>query len=161
MDETPNRKKCPNCGTMNFLSSETCLQCGAILPVVENQPQEQQIPNATLTPAPPPSAYPPPSKSSDTSIYIILGFIFAGLGAFCCGIFSIAGLVLGIIAQSKGDKLGVWVIVASSVALLIQIAVFIFYFSMGMSGAAHGTNPFMPMQPHMPIPAPHVQPKPL
>ena len=161
MDETPNRKKCPNCGTMNFLSSETCLQCGTVLPVIENQPQEQQLPNVTMSPASPPSAYPPPYKSGDASTFVILGFIFAGIGLFCCGIFSVAGLVMGIIAQSKGDKLGIWVIVASSVSLLIQIAIIIFSFSMGWNGAAHGVNPLMPMQPHMPIPAPHVQPKPL
>ena len=160
MDETPNRKKCPNCGTMNFLSSETCLQCGAVLPAIENKPQDQIIPEVTPPPAlAEPSAYPPPPTSGDASTFIILGFIFAGLGLFCCSLFAVAGLVMGIIANSKGDKLAVWVIVASSVALLIQIAIIILYFSFGMSSFMHGSGPFGPPSPHMFNPAPQAQPK--
>lgn len=158
MDETPNRKKCPNCGTMNFLSSETCLQCGAVLPVVENKPPDQQMPVTTIPPAPtPPSAYPPPTSSSDTTIYIILGFIFAGLGLFCCGIPAIAGLVMGIIASSKGNKLGVWVIVASSVILMLMVVLIVIGFLGGHQG--HGVNPFMPSSPHYINPSPNSAPK--
>lgn len=155
MDETPNRKKCPNCGTMNFLSSETCLQCGGVLPAVENKPPDQQMPLTTIMPAPAePSAYPPPPKSGDSNTFIILGFIFAGLGLCCCPIFAIAGLIMGIIANGKGDKLAVWVIVASSVALLLYIAGIILYFS--FQSATHG---FAPPTPHIFNPVPQVQPK--
>lgn len=76
--------------------------------------------------------YPEPpvynNKQSDTSIYIILGFVFAGLGFLCCPIiFSVAGIVFGIIAYSKGDKLGVWVIVASVVSLIAGAAIGFYY----------------------------------
>lgn len=159
MDETPNRKKCPNCGTMNFLSSETCLQCGAVLPTVNNKPQDQMIPAAAPPPAPAePSAYPPPPKSGEANTFIILGFIFAGLGFCCCPIFAITGLVMGIIANGKGDRLAVWVIVASSVALLLNIIGVILYFSLGMS-AMHGAGPFGSPTPPLLNPAPQAQPK--
>ncbi|MHB1457466.1 MAG: hypothetical protein ACYC0V_11195 [Armatimonadota bacterium] len=159
MDETPNRKKCPNCGTLNFLSSETCLQCGTLLPEVDNKRQDQIIPAATPPPTPvEPSAYPPPPKSGESNTFIILGFIFAGLGFCCCPVFAIAGLVMGIIANGKGDRLAVWVIVASSAALLWSIIGLILYFTMGVS-AINGAGPFGSPTPHILDPIPQAQPK--
>lgn len=76
-------------------------------------------------PYPPPTAAPP---ASDTKILIILGFVFAGLGLCCCGPLGIGAIIMGVIAHNKGDKLGIWVIVAGAAALLLGI---ISYFAFG------------------------------
>ncbi len=57
----------------------------------------------------------------DTDVFVVLGFIFAALGFTCCccgPLFAIPSIVLGAIAYSRGDRRGLWVIIAGAVALL-------------------------------------------
>lgn len=117
MNQSSDRVKCPHCNADNFATSGVCWQCGKPL-----QAQSNQTPAGNQGPIQPEpgSAYPPASPSSDTRIYIILGFIFAGLALLVCPPgFGIAAIVMGVIAKSKGDNMGVWVIVAGVACLVI------------------------------------------
>ncbi|MHB0999535.1 MAG: hypothetical protein ACYC27_09835 [Armatimonadota bacterium] len=61
---------------------------------------------------------------SDTDTIVLWGFILSGLSYLCCCCcvsypFALAGLVLGIIAHSRGDKRGIWIIVLSVTSLVL------------------------------------------
>ncbi|MHB0999536.1 MAG: hypothetical protein ACYC27_09840 [Armatimonadota bacterium] len=159
MNESSDRIQCANCGATNFKSAETCWQCGQ--PLASQQDQSQQTPQIIPPDQQPepgqPSPYPPPASGSDTSIYIILGFIFAVFGFFCCPI-SLVGIVMGAIAYSKGNKLGIWVIAASVITLILNVAAIIAYFSYVTKMT--GGSPFPAPSPSpIPGPSPIIPPK--
>lgn len=120
MNETSDRIECPKCHANNFPSSAVCWQCGEPLP--SRQPQAANETPGGLAPQPAPGYQPPsvaPPAGDQGQTLVIIGFILAALGFFCCPIvLSGAAIVLGIIAMNKGNKLGVWVIVAGVVSLI-------------------------------------------
>ena len=187
MSDPGNRIPCPHCQAANLPSSVTCWQCGQPLNAQEGgetppagtagTPNSQDVQSTPSTPGPippPVSAAPPARSNGDTSIFIILGFVFSALGLIpsCCGWpFIIAGVVMGIIAFSKGNKVGLWVIGASILALVLNLVVVAyFYHNMMNSGSfpggpqfpfpgsptPHGSGPFGPNA----NPVPHVNPVP-
>lgn len=160
MSESNDRVQCANCGALNFRSSETCWQCGQPLKAQDNQqPETPIIPPVTPQPG---FAQPPPSRQGgDTNIYIILGFIFAALGLFCCPIFGVAGIVMGAIASSKGNKLGIWVIATSVVLLVIYTVIVVFALKTGymMPGTRGLPGNQFPMPAPSPAPSPIPQVK--
>ena len=82
------------------------------------QPEPVQPPPGDYQPTPGPAPAAPPQ---DTNTLIILGWVFVVLGLFCCccpPLFAIPGIVLGIIAYSKGDQRGLWVIIAGAIVLV-------------------------------------------
>ncbi|MHB0913891.1 MAG: hypothetical protein ACYC2Y_10695 [Armatimonadota bacterium] len=124
------RIDCRKCGASNFASSAVCWQCGEPLHAStdggEPTPPGQEGPQVTSPPptGPPPAEPPIPTRGGDTQIFVILGFIFAGLSIFCCPpIFGIAAIVMGIIAYTRGNPLGLWVIIAGVVGLVIGVAI--------------------------------------
>lgn len=139
MAEETERVICPKCGERNLPESEVCWQCGQPLRAEVVEPDKDQQPSEPVSePAPTPVAsgepvsqqptLPPPAAPIDNSqTLVILGFVFAGLSLLCCPIFPIASIVMGIIANSKGNKLGTWVIAAGVVMLLLQIMVWGLY----------------------------------
>lgn len=71
---------------------------------------------------PPPRPEPTPVAPQNTNALITWGFVMAGLGLVCCccsPLFSIAAVVLGIIAYTRGDQRGMWVIIAGVVAFIL------------------------------------------
>ncbi len=55
---------------------------------------------------------------------MILGFISAAVGLLCCPfVFSVAAIIMGVVARNKGNPLGVWVIGAGVAASLVIGAV--------------------------------------
>jgi len=138
MNENPNRIACPKCGAANFPSSTNCWQCGESLRVrqihVERTEPESTPPGSEPPPGtPPPPApsspvYIPPGSRQDTDTLVIIGFMLAGLGLFgcccCCSpLLSVAAIVLGAMAYSRGDNRGLWVIIAGAAALILGIVI--------------------------------------
>ena len=129
MNENPNRIACTKCGAANFPSSANCWQCGEPLraePTEPAPPGPEPAPGAAPPPPTTPSSpiYVPPRSRQDTETLVIVGFVLAGVGLFgcccCCSpLCSIAAIVLGAIAYSRGDNRGMWVIIAGAVTLLI------------------------------------------
>lgn len=162
MNENPNRIACERCGAANFPSSTNCWQCGEPLrtdqirvervePSVPS-PESSQGPEAA--PPPPPSespVYGPPVDRASTENLILYGFICAGIGLFgcccCCSwAFSVAAIVFGAMAYSRGDNRGVWVIVAGAAGLLLGSASIIW--------SRFGNAPSMPWRGPFPGPIP-------
>ncbi|MCX6376629.1 MAG: hypothetical protein NTU88_11450 [Armatimonadetes bacterium] len=98
---------------------------------MDEQNEQNQQP-AEPTPAPEPEAAqpapqptpapPPPGPPQNTNALITWGFVMAGLGLVCCccgPLFSIAAIVLGIIAYSRGDQRGMWVIITGAVTFFL------------------------------------------
>jgi hypothetical protein len=53
----------------------------------------------------------------------IIGFVCAAIGVFFAPIiFGVAAIVLGLVARSKGDRLGTWAAVAGVASILIGFA---------------------------------------
>lgn len=116
MSGTTDRIPCPHCGASNFPTSTMCWQCGRPLRV-ESQPPGGQPP----PPGQPPPYYPPsPPPAQDTKTLVILGFVFAGLSFFCCPIFGIVGIIMGIMALRRGNPIGIWIIVVSLVLTVVS-----------------------------------------
>lgn len=83
--------------------------------------------------------YAPPGPGSggggpdpNQNILSIIGIVTGVLGAFCCLLFSIVGIVLGVIAYSRKEPLAMWAIIAGGAGLVINI-VFSAVFSFGPS----------------------------
>lgn len=150
MNQGTERISCPYCQAANFPTSTVCWQCGRALRAQQDQPPAQP----PMTPPPPgptepgPAYGPPPASSSNT--LVIVGFILAALGICCCPIFSIVGIILGVMALQRGNSLGTWVIVASAVTLLLGVVLFAIGFSSGFNQALRGYRPGQPL----PIPIP-------
>ena len=155
MNETGDRIQCPKCGANNFPSSAVCWQCGE--PLSQQQaatPPPGQQPGPQPAPAPrwPEGETAVPPARDNTQTLIILGFVFAALGLCCCPIFAIAGIIMGVIVQQRGNPTGTWVIVASAAMLLVSVVLTIAglgnYLNMWRSGQIPGVpgqpNPFMP-----------------
>lgn len=128
MSQTSDRIPCPRCQANNFPSSDVCWQCGQPLHQQQDQPPAQPPPEPG--PPQPPGGYQPsppytPQKPADTGqIYVILGFVSAAVGLLCCPfIFSVAAIIMGVIARNKGNPLGVWVIAAGVASLVIGVIV--------------------------------------
>ena len=123
MGTTSDRIPCPKCQANNFPTSAVCWQCGESLQAQQDQlpagPSPSVQPPQQPGPVQPPPSYAPSQPADNTKTLVILGFIFGGLGLLCCPIFSIVGIILGIIAQRRGNSLGIWVIVVSVVTLII------------------------------------------
>jgi hypothetical protein len=108
----------------------------------ETPPPAAPLPGGEPTPEP--VGTPPPPARSDTNLYIILGFVFAVLGIGCCP-FGLASIVMGIIANNKGNKLGMWVIVAGVVSVILAMGFNIFALRrMGPGGPFAPTTPYTP-----------------
>jgi hypothetical protein len=142
MNQESNRIPCPGCQAMNFPSSAACWQCGQPLKAEGSQSPEGPPPTAPPPPAPEPgSPYPPARSSGDTSIFVILGFVCAGLAFLCCPwLFGVAAIVLGIIAYTRGNPLGAWVIAAGAVALVIGTVIGVL---VGAKMFSQGQSPWM------------------
>ena len=74
--------------------------------------------------------YAPPSAGDATTtggldpnqnILSIIGIVTGVMGAFCCLLFSVIGLVLGVIAYSRKEPLAIWAIIAGGAGLAISI----------------------------------------
>ena len=83
-------------------------------------------------------ASPPPGGSGTSgpdpnqNILSIIGIVAGVLGAFCCLLFSIVGIVLGVIAYSRKEPLAMWAIIAGGAGIVINL-VFSAVFSFGPS----------------------------
>jgi hypothetical protein len=94
------KKPCPKCGELNYLSDRNCLSCGALLIAVPRPP-----------PPPPPTrtALPPPVAPTADSGFgaLIPARNPSALAAYYLGLFSlipVLGLPMGIIAFVLGLK---------------------------------------------------------
>lgn len=73
-------------------------------------------------PYPPGYGAPPPQRG--TQIFSIIGFICAAISLlFCPPGFGIAGIVLGLVGNSKGEPLGKWAAIASGVCMIIGLGI--------------------------------------
>ncbi|MDH7481295.1 MAG: hypothetical protein QHH26_04855 [Armatimonadota bacterium] len=135
MSESTNRKVCPYCQANNFLSSEICWRCGRPLPPQEGQLEQPKTPPPIAQPqmnqaTPPPAQqypqYPSSQPSGGTSGLIIGGFILAALSFMCCPLFLLGAvsIVLGSVAYGRGDRMGIWVIVAGALGMLFGAMAF-------------------------------------
>lgn len=93
------------------------------------------VPVPVPTPVPPPGQIPPGSAqqlgppswqpTGDTSIYVVIGFVFVFIGmlSICCCpfVFSIPGMILGAIAYYRGDKLGLVVLIVGGVTCVLWV----------------------------------------
>jgi hypothetical protein len=107
------------------------------------QPQVEEPAPPAPAPVPMPAAPAPPcpvtppgpcTPPRDTNTLIIVGWVLVAMSFLCCccgSIFAIPGIILGIIAYSRGDQRGLWIIIAGSVAL----------FYTGGAGIFLGANP--------------------
>ena len=94
-----------------------------------DQPREEDRESVSPDPMPegsaptePPSPPVSTAHPSDTNTLIILGWVFVGLSIVCCccpGVFAIPGIILGIVAYTRGDQRGLWIIIAGVILLLI------------------------------------------
>ena len=71
---------------------------------------------------------PPPADGTTTggldpnqNILSIIGIVTGVMGAFCCILFSVIGLVLGVIAYSRKEPLAMWAIIAGGAGLAISL----------------------------------------
>jgi hypothetical protein len=97
-------------------------------------------PPGNYPPPPPPGAFPPPGGypgpgPAKTNTLAIVSIVCSAVGLFC-GIGSIAGIVLGVLARNQikqtgeaGDGLALAGIVVGAVTLVISVIWSIFYFS--------------------------------
>jgi hypothetical protein len=126
--------KCPNCHAVNLSGAEICWQCGHSLHAdeasddfrqsLEESADGRQSLEASL-------AWNPEQRNlnqtggilstPETDIYVTLGWIFVAFGVICCCCLLPIGIGLGLTAYWKGDKRGLWVVVAGLVALLVGI----------------------------------------
>ncbi len=126
MSESSDRISCPKCQASNFANSAVCWQCGQPLSGPRAQ-VSNETPGGPTPPPPPqptpgyeplPPSYTPPADNGQT--LVIVGFILAAIGFLCCPlIFGAVAIVLGILAMNKGNKLGMWVIVAGAASLVL------------------------------------------
>ena len=162
MNQASDRVPCPKCQASNFANSAVCWQCGEPLPgpraQVSNEtpggPTPPQVSNETPGgPAPgyePPPPMAPLPVSDNSTLLIVLGFLCAVPGVFCCPIiFPVVGIILGAIVQRRGNKLGIWVIVTS---VLFLVA--------GLVFTGIGVATYMNMMKHGGIPNPYNLPAP-
>lgn len=183
MSDSENRVPCPHCQAANFPSSTTCWQCGQPMnaqqgedlpPTGDTGTPQVDIPGEPIQQPQPPAGgpiygapSPAPRPTGDTSIYIILGFVFSGLGLLpsCCGWpFIVAALVMGIIAYTKGNKTGLWVIGVAVLIFIFNLAYLAYFFkhfgpgspNMPFPTSPHGSGPFAPHA----TPLPHATPTP-
>ena len=101
-------------------------------PGPEETPQPELAPPALAAPPPPcPAAPPGPSAPPpNTNTLIIVGWALVAMSFLCCccgSVFAIPAIILGIIAYSRGDQRGLWIIIAGSVALLYTGGAGIFF----------------------------------
>ena len=146
-----DRIPCPHCQANNFPSSAVCWQCGQPLRAQSNEtPGGPPPPVTPPTPGPvqpPPPSYEPPPTSrppDNGQTLVILGFIFAALGIFCCPIFGPVAIIMGVIAKNRGNALGTWVIIAGVASTLIGViftSVGVLSFLKGMQGGGYGNFP--------------------
>jgi len=148
MSGTTDRIPCPHCGASNFPTSATCWQCGRALRAEAQPPQGVPPPPPGQVPPP----YPPPPSGDSATIFIVLGFVFALL--FCCPIFQIAGIVMGVLALQRGNKLGTWIIILSVVVLVLVVIAFVWWVSVGAPAYLQKHPEFMPPGQRLPFPTP-------
>lgn len=147
MNDNPNRTKCSKCGAANFPSSTTCWQCGEPLSVEQQEPSESVATVSSDPPVPASPTYVPPADRKETETLVIVGFVLGGLGFFgcccCCSpLCSIAAIVLGAMAHSKGDSRGMWVIIVGAASLIIGLLPLIWMpFTMPFKGPWPGPFP--------------------
>lgn len=102
-------------------------------------------PPGNYPPPPPPGAYPPPGGGpvpggypggpAKTNTLAIVSIVCSAIGLFC-GIGSIAGIILGVVARNQikqtgepGDGLALAGIIVGAVTLLISVIWSVYYFS--------------------------------
>lgn len=122
------------------MQPEPAEQPAAPPPVDTPQPEPVQpiaeepvppVPVPVPTPVPPPGLAAPPQG---TGTLIIVGWVLVALSFLCCccgPVFAIPAIILGVIAYSRGDQRGLWIIIAGAVAL----------FYAGGAGMFFGANP--------------------
>ncbi|MRH86802.1 hypothetical protein GFY24_04845 [Nocardia sp. SYP-A9097] len=72
----------------------------------------------------PAQPYGAPPPRSGPQIFSIIGFVCAGIALlFCPPGFGIAGIVLGVIGNSKGEPLGKWAAIASGITLVLGVII--------------------------------------
>jgi hypothetical protein len=123
MNQASDRIPCPKCQASNFPNSAVCWQCGEPMSGARAQ-VSNETPGGPTPPPPAPGYAPPqpiiPHRQDDGQNLVVIGFVLAALGFLCCPlIFGAAAIVLGILAMNKGNKLGVWVIVAGAGSLVL------------------------------------------
>jgi hypothetical protein len=99
-------------------------------------------PPGNYPPPPPPGSYPPPGGGpggypgpAKTNTLAIVSIVCSAVGLFC-GIGSIAGIILGVVAKNQikqtgeaGDGLALAGIIVGAVTLLISLIWSVYYFS--------------------------------
>ena len=154
MSGTTERIPCPQCGASNFPTSATCWQCGRPLHAEAQPPGGAPPPPGQPLPPGQPPPYPPtPRPAENTTTLVILGFIFAVLGLFCCPIFGIVAIIMGVIVLQRGNPVGTWIIVLAVVMLIIfgiATAYYISFMAKHPEIFAPGNQPKFPF----PVPAP-------
>ena len=57
----------------------------------------------------------------NSNILSIIGIVTGVMGAFCCVLFSVIGLVLGVIAYTRKEPLAMWAIIAGGAGLALSL----------------------------------------
>ncbi|NNH70067.1 hypothetical protein HLB23_09375 [Nocardia uniformis] len=71
-----------------------------------------------------PSGYGAPPQQRGTQVFSIIGFVCAAVALlFCPPGFGIAGIVLGLIGNSKGEPLGKWAALAAGICMVIGLVI--------------------------------------
>lgn len=78
--------------------------------------------------APPTSGTGGGGPDPSQNILSIIGIVTGVLGGFCCVLFSIIGLVLGVIAYTRKEPLAIWALIASGAGIVIAMGLSVLSF---------------------------------
>ncbi|WP_051179397.1 hypothetical protein [Nocardia concava] len=79
-----------------------------------------------------PGGYGPPPQRTGSQIFSIIGFICAAIALLLCPLIGLAGIVLGIVGNSKGEPLGKWAAIAAGVCMVIGFGIGLAVYGSGM-----------------------------
>ncbi|MGV9412688.1 hypothetical protein ACWDOP_22495 [Nocardia sp. NPDC003693] len=85
-------------------------------------PPQGGYPAYPQQPGQPYQPYGAPPPQSGTQIFSIIGFVCAAIALLFCPFgFGIAAIVLGVVGNSKGEKLGKWAAIAGGVCMVLGL----------------------------------------
>lgn len=143
MNQPSERIECANCHAINPPDAESCWQCGQPLraedvsPAHEPSPREREISSlsqvsegstsdAGVNAEETGEAGGHSTSGRNTNVYVILGWSCVILGFLCCCyILPAVGIALGLVAYSKDDNRGLFIIIAGLTVLVLTSALWI------------------------------------